>query len=569
MLSMYLTAAIFAQAPGLGKKKTASKALKKEKFRKEEKEAMSEEAKNVQEEQVAPATTAYHPPADEPEPTEKGPETMAKRAAELKELAKSAKEGQEAALRAEAARLEEEKKKEAEKEKEPELANPDGFSNEGEEKEEEEDSSASSATSSEEEKEPESANPDGPILESVPATEEGDLEAAREKAASDLNEAYLEAVRPTVKSVEDKIGHSASRTIVALSHGTSNSLAEASEIEAATVRELQVLGQVNQETQDILLRAEMDKEITKKQNWVQNRLNELKAEDQEVAKAIEFHGEVEYFAVNAMQALKDAQTSKAAAILDWKGCELDLTSSGIDNLSNLTLTESIFAQMLRQTERGESVLLEIENELAAITTQKQEPAIEVDDEEPSTSSVGGEKRSAEMPPPVTTLKAKKAPVQLEKPAAKKEKPEVKAMPKMPEKEQRHDYEGEKEKKRARYGDYENVEVVDRKEVPKDKLYIQLTQQQWDVMGRDSRLSVLKEQVTDEECFFCQKKGHRALYCPMMLTLSLRLGKHMQQTPHGGQDRKRSLYCASCFYCNRPQYAQKGQPPADQVRFWVV
>ena len=48
---------------------------------------MSEEAKSVQEQQVAPAAPAYHPPEDEPEPTEKGPEAMAKRAAELRELA--------------------------------------------------------------------------------------------------------------------------------------------------------------------------------------------------------------------------------------------------------------------------------------------------------------------------------------------------------------------------------------------------------------------------------------------------------------------------------------------------
>ena len=127
-----------------------------------------------------------------------------------------------------------------------------------------------------------------------------------------------------------------------------------------------------------------------------------------------------------------------------------------------------------------------------------------------------------MPPPVMTPKANKAPVQLEKLAMKIEKPEVRAMPKMPEKEQGRDYEGEGEKKRARYGDYENVEVVDRKEVPK-----------WDVLGRDSRLTVLKEQVTEAERFFCYQKGHRAFYCPMMLTLSLQLGKRLQQNPYGG------------------------------------
>ena len=56
MLSMYLTAAVFGQVPGLGKKKKASKALKKEKFEKKATEAMSEEAKNVQEEQDLPTS---------------------------------------------------------------------------------------------------------------------------------------------------------------------------------------------------------------------------------------------------------------------------------------------------------------------------------------------------------------------------------------------------------------------------------------------------------------------------------------------------------------------------------
>ena len=81
MVTMCVIAAVFAQVPGLGKeKKRASKALKK-KFEKKEKEDMSDEVKNVQEQQVS----EYQPPTDEPEPTEKGPDTMAKRAAELRE----------------------------------------------------------------------------------------------------------------------------------------------------------------------------------------------------------------------------------------------------------------------------------------------------------------------------------------------------------------------------------------------------------------------------------------------------------------------------------------------------
>ena len=159
-------------------------------------------------------------------------------------------------------------------------------------------------------------------------------------------------------------------------------------------------------------------------------------------------------------------------------------------------------------------------------------------------------------------------MQLDKPAVKIERPEVKAMPKMPEEEQRRDYEGEGEKKKARY-DYETVEVVDRKEVPKEMLYVQLTQQQWDVMGRDSRQRVFKEQVTKEECFFCFPKGHRAFYCPMMLTLAVRLGRHLQQHPFAGGGGKTAstvftaravstrTRCSMCRKDSRPSTGQGG------------
>ena len=63
--------------------------------------------------------------------------------------------------------------------------------------------------------------------------------------------------------------------------------------------------------------------------------------------------------------------------------------------------------MLHQTEKGENVLMEIENGLAECIVKKDEPAIEVYDDEPGASSVSGGKRSQEMPPPVTTPKARK------------------------------------------------------------------------------------------------------------------------------------------------------------------
>ena len=163
-----------------------------------------------------------------------------------------------------------------------------------------------------------------------------------------------------------------------------------------------------------------------------------------------------------------------------------------------------------------------------------------------------------MPPPIAP-KAKKAPMQLGEPAVKIETPEVKARPKMPEKEKRRDYESEGEKKRQRY-DYESLEIsaVDRKEVPRELLYVQIGQQQWEVLGKDNRQRLLKEQMTSVECFFCGERGHRAYYCPAMLSLAVRIGRHLQQQAFGGSDRKQSLCCASCVFSITIGYVQQNQ-----------
>ena len=102
--------------------------------------------------------------------------------------------------------------------------------------------------------------------------------------------------------------------------------------------------------------------------------------------------------------------------------------------------------------------MEIERGLAECASKRDE-AIDLEADEAASS---GTKRSQEMPPPIAP-KAKKAPTQLGEPTVKIEKPEVKARPKMPEKEKRRDYESEGEKKKQRY-DYESLETntVDRK-----------------------------------------------------------------------------------------------------------
>ena len=75
------------------------------------------------------------------------------------------------------------------------------------------------------------------------------------------------------------------------------------------------------------------------------------------------------------------------------------------------------------------------------------------------------------------------------------------MPKMAEKEKRRDQESEEEKKKQRY-DYEHLDkAVDFERVPHELLYVDIGQQQREVLSNDSRQRLLKEQETTDECFF--------------------------------------------------------------------
>ena len=86
-----------------------------------------------------------------------------------------------------------------------------------------------------------------------------------------------------------------------------------------------------------------------------------------------------------MEALKKAQTSKEAALLDWKGCLFDLSSRGIDRLSSPRVAESIFAEILQQTEKKENVLMEVERGIAECALKKDD-AIDLEAEEEPASS---------------------------------------------------------------------------------------------------------------------------------------------------------------------------------------
>ena len=94
-----------------------------------------------------------------------------------------------------------------------------------------------------------------------------------------------------------------------------------------------MLGQVNQETQDTLLKGkkrneqlklllqekekhlmsqkeEIETEMVRKLNWAQNRMVELRAEETAVERSLTFHSNVEEFTIRSMEALKRAQSSR-------------------------------------------------------------------------------------------------------------------------------------------------------------------------------------------------------------------------------------------------------------------
>ena len=308
----------------------------------------------------------------------------------------------------------------------------------------------------------------------------------------------------------------------------------------------------DKEKRRIKQKEELEQEMVRKLNWVQTRMLELKAEENAVERSLAFHGNVEEFATKSMETLKRLQSSREAALIGWKGCSFDLTSSGVDRLSSPTVSESIFAEILQQTERKENVLIEVERGVAECVSKKEE-AIDLEAEEAASC---GAKRGQEMPPPLAP-KAKKAPAQLGEPMIKIEKPEVKAMPKIPEKEKRRDHESEEEKKKQHY-DYESLDkAVESERVPRELLYVEIGQQQWEVLSKDSRNRLLQERKTSDECFFDGVRGHRAYYCKDMRSLALRVGKHLGQQRYGN-DRKHSLWCSSCVYWNATS-ALQGTP----------
>ena len=127
---------------------------------------------------------------------------------------------------------------------------------------------------------------------------------------------------------------------MALCHGALSTMSELSELEEGQMANLQTFGQVNQEMQESISKgvkrngqlkiflqqnreelkirkAELEKEYERKEHFIQNKLNEITAETTEMTKAEGFYRAIEEFVVAAFRAMKTAQESPAAQMLNW------------------------------------------------------------------------------------------------------------------------------------------------------------------------------------------------------------------------------------------------------------
>ena len=64
------------------------------------------------------------------------------------------------------------------------------------------------------------------------------------------------------------------------------------------------------------MQTELEKEYEGKENFIQNKLNEITAEDSEMVRAGSYHDSIEEFVIVAFRAMKSAQESAEAKFLD-------------------------------------------------------------------------------------------------------------------------------------------------------------------------------------------------------------------------------------------------------------
>ena len=138
-------------------------------------------------------------------------------------------------------------------------------------------------------------------------------------------------------------------------------------------------------------------------------------------------------------------------------------------MSDYTQTESVFAKLMEQVELNQPVVFEVNEALAGLSAKQ--VAIEVEDEEEKIEGEKNKKTEAGkmLPPSISpTPKPKKSPQEIVK--SEEKKPAV-------------NEDDEKERKKSRY-EFRPSRPEDGEMVPKELLSVPVSQEAWNVLGKD-------------------------------------------------------------------------------------
>ena len=612
MLSMCIPAAVWDQAFGFGNKEKEEK----EKFGgNKRKEEMADEENMPQE------MESLRPPT-EPTPTEEGEGTMEQRAKELKQKAIEAKIARQMALEkaVQEKALEDERAAE-EKENptgsgalQPEAAVESGSTVEKKDKEEEKDESEDDSESSEEEQtssdEIEQENPtrsgkqQSVNLSDVPAVEEADTtrsdvpaveeanqqtqdeeskEEKKERLSREIDTYFKGVLRTLATRVEGNKQYSATRTVLALYNSLIVSFATPSVLQEEDLRDALLLAELNRETLDTLdrqrdrtdkfrtllrakaqaLEAERNRkneEIAKKLGWIQQKMTEVRAEENALQKMTQFHESVETYVTTGLRELRNLQKSEDAVEMQWSGLDYDMAKEGGEKMIDLTFYEKLFSERMSPST---SPLVELESSLKDF----ENVTIDLEKDIPAQADAG--KMGPPEAPAVKEPRTKKMP----QPLHKEEKEKKRDEKLLQEKKKREVEEAaasaatasaEDSAKRPRKeisGQEMMKELIKAERVPTEYLDVEVSQQVWSLLGWNSRERALCEQraAAGQKCFFCGGP-RRAFMCGDMLQLACAFGKIAKQPQFGGTDRRYSLWCSSCAYANGRKAYETGEDP---------
>ena len=501
--------------------------------------------------------------------------------------------------------LEKKKESEVEKDKEDEHDEEDSESSEEEQSSSDEEEQENPTGSG---KQQSVVNSDVPAVEEavttrkdVPAVEEAELqtqeeeskEEKRERLSREMDEHFKGVLRTLAGKVESSKNYSATRTVLSLWNSLTVSFMTPSDLQEDDLRDALLLAEINRETLDtldrqkdraekfrVLLRAKAqyleaersrkNEEIARKLGWIQQKMTEVRAEENALEKMTQFHESIEKYVTTGLRELKNLQKSNDAQEMEWSGLDYDMSKEGGDKLSSMTFYEKLFSERLNPSETSPITELETSlKEFESVTTIDLEA-------EGKTSAPSDAARPAMKKEPVGQPKTKPMPRPLHKGDRREEKKKEEKM--LREKKKREEEEeaasaatanyDEAAKRPKKDGQELMKDLINSDTVPREHLEVEITQDVWSLLGWNSRERILGEQKTAERCYFCNAPGHRAFACGSMLRLACAWGQVTGQSKYGGYDRKHSLWCSSCAFANSMIAATRGED-IKKISGWYI